>query len=323
MFDLIGDIHGHATELEVLLDRLGYAPRAGAWRHPSRTAIFLGDFVDRGPDIARTLSIVRSMVEGGAARAVLGNHEVNAIAYATERADRPGEFCRAHNERNRRQHEATLSQLSDPERTVALDWFRTLPLWLDLGGLRVVHACWDEKSRSIIERILHREGSLTEAAVREMHDQSSPAFDAMEILLKGPEIPLPEGVTLADAEGHPRKVIRARWFEPPRAWTYGALVFPPSPRVPDLEIPVEARAALSYYPSDAVPLFFGHYWMPASEEPSLLAPNVACLDWSVARGGHLAAYRWDGERVLEPGRLLWVPAREASERPDPARTMSP
>ena len=46
MFDLIGDIHGHAAELEELLRRMGYRHRAGAWRHPERTAIFVGDFLD-------------------------------------------------------------------------------------------------------------------------------------------------------------------------------------------------------------------------------------------------------------------------------------
>ena len=33
--------------------------------------------------------------------------------------------------------------------------------------------------------------------------------------------------------------------------------------------------------------------------PELLAPNVACVDWSVAKGGFLYAYRWDGEQQLQ------------------------
>jgi hypothetical protein len=73
MYDLIGDIHGHADELRALLDYLGYRPdAAGIMRHEGgRQVIFLGDYVDRGPKIRETLQLVRSMVDGGAALALL------------------------------------------------------------------------------------------------------------------------------------------------------------------------------------------------------------------------------------------------------------
>ena len=68
-FDIIGDVHGCADELEELLGRLGYvdcfAGRAGRSSHPAgRKAIFVGDLVDRGPRVLDTLQIVRSMVAG-------------------------------------------------------------------------------------------------------------------------------------------------------------------------------------------------------------------------------------------------------------------
>jgi hypothetical protein len=44
-FDIIGDIHGQADKLEALLRKLGYREAAGAWRHPERHAIFVGDFI--------------------------------------------------------------------------------------------------------------------------------------------------------------------------------------------------------------------------------------------------------------------------------------
>jgi len=50
MYDLIGDIHGYACELEALLDKLGYRDSNGVFAHPNRRAIFLGDFIDRGPE---------------------------------------------------------------------------------------------------------------------------------------------------------------------------------------------------------------------------------------------------------------------------------
>ncbi|WP_329531862.1 polynucleotide kinase-phosphatase [Streptomyces sp. NBC_01450] len=71
-FDIIGDIHGCASELETLLGKLGYADGA----HPEgRTAVFVGDLVDRGPDTPGVLRRVMSMVASGDALCVPGNHE--------------------------------------------------------------------------------------------------------------------------------------------------------------------------------------------------------------------------------------------------------
>ena len=72
MYDLIGDIHGHADALVKLLHELGYDNHTGVYRHPKRQAVFLGDFIDRGPKIRETLEIVRPMIESGAAQAVMG-----------------------------------------------------------------------------------------------------------------------------------------------------------------------------------------------------------------------------------------------------------
>ncbi|MEV2251903.1 polynucleotide kinase-phosphatase [Streptomyces sp. NPDC050147] len=71
-FDIIGDIHGCAAELETLLGKLGYVDGA----HPEgRTAVFVGDLVDRGPDTPGVLRRVMSMVADGTALCVPGNHE--------------------------------------------------------------------------------------------------------------------------------------------------------------------------------------------------------------------------------------------------------
>lgn len=97
-FDIIGDVHGCADELEELLTLLGYARRkeeGGRMKepltHPSslslppfvhpegRKAIFVGDLVDRGPRTVDTLSIARNMVEAGSAFCVPGNHDVKLL----------------------------------------------------------------------------------------------------------------------------------------------------------------------------------------------------------------------------------------------------
>jgi protein phosphatase len=81
-FDAIGDVHGCRSELETLLAQLGYEVirdaegRAVDARHPGgRRAIFLGDLVDRGPDVPGVLRLAMGMVRAGNALAVPGNHE--------------------------------------------------------------------------------------------------------------------------------------------------------------------------------------------------------------------------------------------------------
>ncbi len=95
-YDLIGDIHGHSEPLVELLEKLGYRLSDGVYRQPDRRVIFLGDFIDRGPNQRDVIKIVRPMIEEGAALSVMGNHEFNAIAYFTEDPDDPGQYLRQH-----------------------------------------------------------------------------------------------------------------------------------------------------------------------------------------------------------------------------------
>jgi hypothetical protein len=85
-YDIIGDIHGCATHLTDLLAALGYQENdwTGAYWHPERQAIYVGDLVDRGHEQLRVLEIVKRMVDSGSAQIVMGNHEFNAIAFATK-----------------------------------------------------------------------------------------------------------------------------------------------------------------------------------------------------------------------------------------------
>lgn len=85
-FDVIGDVHGCLTELEALLGRLGYAVtrdeqgRPSDAAHPAgRTAVFVGDLVDRGPDSVGVLRLAMGMTASGHALAVPGNHEAKLV----------------------------------------------------------------------------------------------------------------------------------------------------------------------------------------------------------------------------------------------------
>jgi protein phosphatase len=75
-YDLIGDVHGCRAELETLLLALGWADD----HHPEgRTAVFVGDLVDRGPDTPGVLRIVMRMAAAGTALCVQGNHEAKLV----------------------------------------------------------------------------------------------------------------------------------------------------------------------------------------------------------------------------------------------------
>ena len=147
-YDIIGDVHGHARELCALLEKMGYRESRGAYRHSSRIAIFVGDLIDRGPANIEAAIIARRMVEEGSALLVMGNHEFNAIAFHSEDPESAGEFLRPHTSKNVKQHQATLQEFeARPEQKILLlEWFRTLPLFLELANVRVVHACWDRQS---------------------------------------------------------------------------------------------------------------------------------------------------------------------------------
>jgi len=144
-FDIIGDVHGCALTLERLLDALGYKRVAGVWRHPRRQALFLGDIVDRGPRIREALHIVHDMVEAGQAFCIMGNHEYNALGWVTPALPGSGKaYVREHTPRHARLIDETLTQFAQHpgDWHDFVNWFYQLPLFIDAGRFRLVHACW-------------------------------------------------------------------------------------------------------------------------------------------------------------------------------------
>ncbi len=148
-FDIIGDVHGCTDELERLLEVLGYAQTEipgippplynRLYHHPAgRTAIFLGDLVDRGPRILDAVDLVRLMVDAGHALAVLGNHDEKLLRK-----------LRGRNVQVKHGLEKTLAELADlsPQlesltRQRMIAFFSALPnhYVLDSGKLVVAHA---------------------------------------------------------------------------------------------------------------------------------------------------------------------------------------
>lgn len=317
-YDIIGDIHGHAEALEALLHKMGYRMSQGCWRHPDRQAIFVGDFIDRGPQQLRTVDIARRMVESGAALAVMGNHEFNAIAWHTPDPANPTDYLRPHGgsergDKNHDQHKAFLAEIEGkPERhQEVIDWFMTLPLWLDLPGLRVVHACWHAPLMEYLSSHLRDGRYLSpellpllaiEPADPNEKDTSEPSpFKALEAIAKGIEVELPPPHFFKDKGGRKRTRVRVRWWDPDAIDIRSAAMLPDKERdaFPRNPVPAYARVTL-----DAKPTFFGHYWLRGTPAP--LTPHAACLDYSIAMGGALVAYRWNGEPVLDANAFVYV-----------------
>lgn len=304
-YDVIGDIHGQADKLEALLRHLGYRRRGGAYRHPDRTALFAGDFVDRGPGQIATLQIVHPMCEAGSAEAVMGNHEFNGIAWHTPDPLAEGLHLRVRTERNRRQHHRFLEEVG--EDSVAhrewIEWFMTLPLWLEKPGLRLVHACWHPQHMETLKPLLGPNNTLTPALVEAASRKGSMEYEAVEALCKGLEIQLPEPISYTDQEGTVRTRTRVRWWDE-SATTYrsAALMgFKEANQLPDIPLPPNAQVAYD----QEKPVFFGHYWLTGT--PRVLSPRACCVDYSAARDGHpLVAYRWDGEPDLVDEHLVAV-----------------
>jgi Calcineurin-like phosphoesterase len=301
-YDVIGDIHGHADKLTALLGKMGYRHHLGAWRHPERSAIFVGDFIDRGPGQLETIRIVREMLDAGTAQAVMGNHEFNAIAWYTPDPEFDGEHLRRRIPKNRHQHKAFLAETENNPalHTEVVGWFLTLPLWLDLPGARVVHACWHPAYMAEVEPHLKPGRRLDPPLVVAASRVGSMEFRTIDALTKGLEIALPPGHEFYDKDGHRRNNVRVRWWDA-SANTYrkAAIIDAPTQEMlPDTPIP---ESALLGYDGDK-PVFFGHYWRDGIPQP--LLPTVGCVDYSAGNGGPLVAYRWDGEPELHAGSFV-------------------
>jgi len=304
--DVIGDVHGQCDKLVALLEHLGYSRSAGAYRHPSRAAVFVGDLIDRGPKQVATVELVRAMIDAGSARCILGNHEFNAIAWVTPDTEVPGEFLRPHGKPgNFAQHRAFLEQVGagSARHREFIAWFRTLPLWLEDPGLRVVHACWHAESVESLRRVLGAGETLTDELITRASRRGNWEFAAVETLCKGPEIELPKGVSFADKEGKTRHEVRIRWWQEDLSTYRQAAIGPPGDMkmMPDVPMPAGWQAARYAGP----PVVFGHYWL--SGRPAVISPQFACVDYSAARDEcPLVAYRWDGEQALESRKLAWI-----------------
>ena len=211
--------------------------------------------------------------------------------------------------RNKRQHQAFLDEYSPQEQTTdeVIQWFKTLPLYIELNEFRVIHACWNQDSFDVIKPKLIPDNTLTDELYVAASEEGSDEFKAIETLLKGLEIPLPEPFSFNDKDGNERKRIRIQW------WKKDAKTYRDYAQVPESELNNIPNTILPEsvsnpeYPDTHKPVFFGHYWFTG--KPEILKTNVACLDYSVANKEKLVCYRWnEGDTELSNDNFVMVNA---------------
>ena len=297
-FDIIGDIHGYGSALVQLLQSMGYKEiEKYNYAHPEgRKVIFIGDYIDRGPEILMTLRIVRTMQENGNAIAIMGNHEFNFLCY--HYTNEAGESFR-HQVKKSDGERLTDQELAE-EKISYINWMSELPLTFENEYLRAVHAHWDKKSLTLIQERgitkLDQEGLLA------IHDDKELLL-AYEIVLKGDELELDEEFQFPDKEGKVRKEGRIKWWAEKRGFTMGecfASIPPESLHQPYIS---KADDFVLHYGHDEKPVFFGHYWLNHTEI-NVQRANVCCIDFSVAKGGLLVGYRFSGEQTLVSENLI-------------------
>ncbi len=312
MYDIIGDIHGEFEQLSEILRKLGYRNLCSAMSHnEGRKVIFLGDFIDGGSENLAVIQTVRSMIEQKQALAVMGNHEFNAICWFLK-DPATGLHLRQHTESKRRQHQTFLQEVEHDHNLhrEIVNWFKTLPLWIELDGLRAIHACWDQK---IIDSVrfsgsgslpdserLNQSDCLTDAFAVEASEKGTVQHDAVERLLKGVEADLPPGFIFKDINGIERKKFRVRWWDQRAVLLRDAafLRFEETRNWPQLPLGEDAKVE---YPAER-PLFIGHYKNPDRAEA--FTKHIACLDSRRSEKQWVSAYRWSGEKEIVEGNFV-------------------
>ncbi len=278
-YDLIGDVHGYLDLLDSLVEQLGYSKKGKSYEHPEgRKLIFVGDLINRGPDSVGVLKTVRETWEQGNALLVLGNHEFNVLQLA-----------------------ATKKPLPNPGYESFLPWFKSLPLFLDLEEIRVIHAAWHSSSVSF----LSPNQTPNDEFVRKTCDKNSPERQAVDRILKGVKANLPKGSELRDRFGKVRTKGRLRWWEELEGKPFSGALFSPmyGKAIEDTPDPEEIRE-VEPYPEHDKPVFVGHYCL----EPhvSKINANIACLDGCVTCDKRLWGYRHTKSSKLTKANLVYA-----------------
>ena len=301
MYDIIGDIHGQATLLKELLLKLGYEKGEKGYFHPQRKAVFVGDFINRGPEIRKTIRLIRKMVKNGNAFAVLGNHEINAILFHLKEKD--GRPLVKEPRKNYLSLFKTINEYSiyPAEWKKHLRWMRRLPLFLELGEIRIVHACWSNSAIEIVKLAYNGERGK-KSIFREYHkNPKSELSKSISIITKGINLTMPSDLKVVNNKGIVPRAFRLSWWENPEGKTFRKMSFESKYKLPAYTVPKEIIPETFHYSKNKPIVFFGHYCR--ANGPHIIKPNLCCVDSCVSGTKVLTAYSWSGEKELNKKNL--------------------
>ena len=295
MYTIIPDLHADYDRLEKSLKLVS-----------SDEVIFLGDLIDAGyatntPNDLKVLKQVRNLMENDGARCILGNHELNAILFH-RLSTGTGKPLRAHDPSKIRQHQSFINTfgVATPE---ALQWttwmLNKMPLWIDLPGLRLVHAQWDTRA---IKEISKRRptGYLKAEDLEEIADKKSAFAKAVETLTTGAEVTLPNKATFKDKNGTSRSKVRLAWWKPQGCtWQEMALSIEDTSMLPAEPFPESIMKNFTYSDSNP-PVLVGHYKMTG--DLAVHSPNATSLDYPK----NACIYKWKGEDKLLSSQLISI-----------------
>lgn len=144
---------------------------------------------------------------------------------------------------------------------------------------------------ALLKPMLTSDNRLTAEALQRTGQKHSAEYDALERVLKGVEIPLPEGISFTDKDGAVRSRMRVRWWEE-QLQGKRIVDIARAPRSDLAQIPQDALVEnLDFSLKTNKPVFIGHYWL--NDTPAPLSDQVVCTDYSAAGTGYLTAYRFD------------------------------
>ena len=251
----IGGIHAQYKKLLKLLEYLGFSIDDLQSNSGDVQLVFIGDLIDSEQgvdgDHLGLLQLVESLVSSHYAHCLLGNHEFNAIGWATKL--KGGQWARPHSAHNFKQHKSFLEAVGEgsKQHIYWINWFKKLPFFIDFESVCALHACWDKQTLKAIEPYLNDDHSLKEEHWVNVFDPNHKLFELCEILLEGPEYELPKGEFFFDTAGEMRVKKRSKW------WPF-----------------YEQQENIK-------PVIIGHYTL--SGLPNAKSKKVVCVDYSAAK----------------------------------------
>jgi hypothetical protein len=290
--DFIGDIHGHYQKFVSLLAKLGYlySDTLNTYVHPEgRKIVVLGDFINVGMQNKEVLQCLYQMHRQGQAHIIAGNHEYfllllhhktllnkNTLWYYLQRNYYPlyDEF------KNNRE-----------QLYFYIDWISKLPIYIDFGSVKAIHALWDEDVVNSIKNY-NSVGQL----INMVCENSQFKENVNKLIM---------GMTYKHFSNEYKRPLyfRYMWWNAQHHLSASQMFMNKWTVFSD---EISSVIDMSAYTIKETPciVFFGHYSLQGF--PYITSPTKCCLDFGGAKGGYLTAYRWDGLSELSEHNLINV-----------------